>query len=76
MLVVGAASSPRRFELLKEVGIDEIVDHKSQKVSDVVSDVDLVLDTVWELPLPDIETGCPTDRYNLRDHHLHRISHA
>lgn len=47
VVVVGTASSPRSFELLKEVGIDQIVDYKNQKVEEMVSDVDLVLDTVY-----------------------------
>lgn len=49
VVVVGTALSPRSFAPLKEVDIDEIVDYKSQKISDVVSDVDLVLDSVWRL---------------------------
>ena len=44
--VVGTASSPRSFELLKSFGIDEMVDYKRDQLDEVVKDVDVVLDTV------------------------------
>src|SRR2546423_1325361 len=44
--VVGTASSPRSFELLKSFGIDQIVDYKRAQLEEVVKDVDVVLDTV------------------------------
>lgn len=44
--VIGTASSPRSFEILNELKIDEIIDYKKQNLEDAVSDVDLVLDTV------------------------------
>ena len=44
--VIGTASSPRSFEMLNELGIDEIIDYKKPNLEDAVSDVDLVLDNV------------------------------
>ena len=44
--VIGTASSEWSFTTLKELGCDEIIDYKNQNLEDVVSDVDLVLDTV------------------------------
>ena len=44
--VICTASSARSFELLEELGVDQIIDYKKQKVEDVVQNVDVVLDAV------------------------------
>ena len=45
--VIGTASSDWSFNTLKELGVDEFIDYKSQKLSEAISSpVDLVLDTV------------------------------
>lgn len=44
--VTGTASSERNFKLLKELGVDEIIDYKKTNLEDVVRDIDVVFDTV------------------------------
>lgn len=44
--VVGTASSEWSFKVLKELGVDEIIDYKKQDLVENVSNIDLVLDTV------------------------------
>lgn len=43
---IGTASASRSFEMLRELHVDRIIDYKNEKLEEVVSDVDLVLDTV------------------------------
>ena len=49
---VAATSSARDAELVRGLGADEVIDYRSQRFEDVVSDQDLVFDTVggdtWE----------------------------
>lgn len=49
---VVATSSARDGDFVRELGADEVIDYRAQRFEDVVSDVDLVLDTVggetWE----------------------------
>ncbi|KAK2765089.1 Reticulon-4-interacting protein 1, mitochondrial [Arachnomyces sp. PD_36] len=44
--VIGTASSEKSFTLLKDLGIDEIVDYKKTNLEDAVRDVDVVFDTI------------------------------
>lgn len=44
--VIGTASSEWSFKMLKELGMNEIIDYKKQDLAESVSDIDLVLDTV------------------------------
>lgn len=44
--VIGTASSERSFEVLKDLGIDEIIDYKKTNLEDAVWDIDLVFDTI------------------------------
>jgi NADPH:quinone reductase-like Zn-dependent oxidoreductase len=43
--VIGTASE-KNLEFLKSIGADEVIDYKNQRFEDVVSNVDVVLDTV------------------------------
>lgn len=43
--VIGTASA-NNLELVKELGADEVIDYKTTKFEDVVSNVDMVLDTI------------------------------
>lgn len=43
--VIGTASA-NNLEFVKELGADEVIDYKTTKFEDVVSNVDLVLDTI------------------------------
>ncbi|MCC9165722.1 NADP-dependent oxidoreductase [Pontibacter harenae] len=45
--VIGTASA-ENADFLKELGVDEHIDYKSQKVEEVVKDVDIVLDSLGE----------------------------
>jgi NADPH:quinone reductase-like Zn-dependent oxidoreductase len=45
--VIGTASR-KNFSLLKEMGVDELIDHHEQQFQDVVHDVDLVLHSVGQ----------------------------
>jgi len=42
--VIGTASA-NNLEFLKSIGVDQVIDYKTQKFEDVVKDVDLVLNT-------------------------------
>jgi len=42
--VIGTAS-PNNHEFLRSLGVDQVIDYRSQKFEDVVKDVDLVLNT-------------------------------
>ena len=42
--VIGTAS-PNNHEFLRSLGVDQVIDYKSQKFEDVVKNVDLVLNT-------------------------------
>jgi NADPH:quinone reductase-like Zn-dependent oxidoreductase len=44
--VTGTASSERSFKLLRDLGVDEIIDYKKTDLEDAIRDVDLVFDTV------------------------------
>lgn len=44
--VVGTASAARSFAILRDFGVDEILDYKKVKFEEAVQDVDVVLDTV------------------------------
>jgi NADPH:quinone reductase-like Zn-dependent oxidoreductase len=46
MHVIGTASSEWSFKTLKDLGTDQIIDYKKQSVTDLVKDVDIVLDAV------------------------------
>lgn len=41
-----ATASKENHNFLKQLGVDEVIDYKSQKFADVVKDVDVVLDSV------------------------------
>jgi NADPH:quinone reductase-like Zn-dependent oxidoreductase len=41
-----ATASKENHDFLKQLGVDEVIDYKSQKFADVVKDVDVVLDSV------------------------------
>ena len=43
--VIGTASE-KNAEFLKSIGADEVIDYKNQRFEDLVSNVDVVLDTV------------------------------
>lgn len=43
--VIGTASE-KNMEFLKSIGADEVIDYKNQRFEDVVSNVDVVLDTI------------------------------
>jgi len=43
---VATTASKKRFELLKELGADEIIDYTSEKFEDRLSDFDIVLDSL------------------------------
>ena len=43
--VIGTAS-PNNHEFLRSLGVDQVIDYRSQKFEDVVKNVDLVLNTV------------------------------
>jgi NADPH:quinone reductase-like Zn-dependent oxidoreductase len=43
--VIGTAS-PNNHEFLKSIGVDEVIDYRTQKFEDVVKNADLVLNTV------------------------------
>jgi NADPH:quinone reductase-like Zn-dependent oxidoreductase len=43
--VIGTASS-KNIEFLKSIGCDEVIDYRNQRFEDVVSGVDVVLDTI------------------------------
>ncbi len=45
--VIGTASE-KNAEFLKSIGADEVIDYKNQRFEDLVSNVDVVLDTVGE----------------------------
>jgi NADPH:quinone reductase-like Zn-dependent oxidoreductase len=49
---VATTASVRDAELLRELGADEVIDYRAQRFDDVLTDVDVVLDTVggdtWE----------------------------
>ena len=45
--VIGTASE-KNAELLKSIGADEVIDYKNQRFEDIVSNMDVVLDTVGE----------------------------
>lgn len=44
--VIGTAGSEESFKLLKSLSIDEIVNYRTQKLSEEVRDVDLIFDTI------------------------------
>ncbi|KAJ6131689.1 zinc-binding dehydrogenase domain-containing protein [Penicillium samsonianum] len=44
--VVGTASSEQSFELLKSLGVDQILNYKQAKLDSVLENVDVVFDTV------------------------------
>jgi NADPH:quinone reductase-like Zn-dependent oxidoreductase len=48
--VIGTAS-PNNHDFLKSLGVDQVIDYRSQRFEDVVKDVDLVINTV------DVETA-------------------
>jgi NADPH:quinone reductase-like Zn-dependent oxidoreductase len=58
---VVATSSARDAELVRELGADEVVDYRAQRFEDVVSDADLVFDTVggetWERSVTVLRPG-------------------
>ncbi len=45
--VIGTASE-KNAEFLKSIGADEVIDYKNQRFEDIVSNMDVVLDTVGE----------------------------
>lgn len=44
--VIGTGSSEQSFKVMKDLGVDEIVDYKKTNLEDAVRDVDVVFDTV------------------------------
>ncbi|MFC6323828.1 NADP-dependent oxidoreductase [Companilactobacillus baiquanensis] len=43
---VATTTSPKNFELVKSLGVDEIIDYHSQNFEDVLNDYDAVFDTI------------------------------
>ncbi|MGR3741900.1 NADP-dependent oxidoreductase [Companilactobacillus sp. DQM5] len=43
---VTTTTSSKHFELVKELGADEIIDYKKEKISDKLTNIDLVIDTI------------------------------
>lgn len=43
---VATTVSPRNFDLVKKLGADEVIDYKTQKFEDELSDYDLVIDMI------------------------------